>query len=134
MKRALDNLISNNRAEDVDNTLLQFIKDFPPTAVYNNEITPEIILPDQLALNRKEIILEEIFLLKIENINPATSSLEEFYSDKDWLLSQSTTRLLNNLKFFQNEKPLGPENLSLFDFLRRPIIVNPYSLEDQLNL
>jgi glycosidase len=135
MKRALDNLITNNRAEDVEGTLLQFVKDFPPTTVYNGEITPEDYLAGKTGSKpNKEIILEEIFLLKIENINPATSSLEEFYSDKALSSSSIYNRIIEQSEvFFQGEKPLGSHNLSLFDFLRRPIIVSPYSLENQLN-
>jgi glycosidase len=135
MKKVLDNLYENNRAEDVDETLLQFVREFPPTSVYNNEIGAEDYLTKTTGKkSNKEIILEEIFLLSIENINPATSTLEELYSDKKLNASSIYSRILEQSEvFFQNEKPLGTDQLPLFEFLRRPIIANPYSLDDQLN-
>jgi glycosidase len=135
MKRALEFLFSNNRAEDVDHTLLQFIKDFPPTVVYNEEISAEDYLTGQTGLKpNREIIIEEIYLLRIENLNPATSSLEELYSDKSLSSASIYHKIIEQSEsFFRNEKPMGSENLSLFEFLRRPIIISPYSLEDQLN-
>ena len=84
--------------------------------------------------SNKEIILEELILLNISNRNPATESLEELFSDK--ILKQQTS-YFSLIKatdiFFQKEKPFGAENLPLTEFIKKPILANPYDLDGQLN-
>ena len=133
--RALDHLNSKLTPEKVDSTLLSFIQKFPPIGVYKGEISAEEFLKGASGIkSNREILLEEIFLLNIENINPATSSLEELYSDKELAAASDYSRIVEESEhFFKNEKPLGSENLPLFDFLKRPIVNSPYSLTGQLD-
>jgi len=115
--------------------LLEFIREFPPLEVYKGNITPEDYLNGitEGKLN-KEILLEEIVLLQLENINPASFLLEELYSDHP--ISQRTKYLEfidDAEEFFITEKSFGPENLPFFQFLRKPIISSPNSIEGQLD-
>lgn len=121
--------------DDLDNILLEFIKEFPPLDVYKNKITPEEYLIGA-AENKtnKEIILQEIILLSISNSNPASNKLKELYDDNDLSKRSKYKELVKETeKFFNKEVPLKAENLPLFSFLRRPILNSPDSLENQLD-
>ncbi len=119
---------------ELNRIFLQFIKDFPPLEVFKGNIQPEDYLEGYSgSKSNREIILEELFLLHLENINTAALKFEELYTDKP--LSQITRYnefLESSEKFFYNEKPFSSENLSLLTFLKRPILSSPYSLEGQL--
>src|SRR5664280_501702 len=70
------NFLKSKFKDDLDKVFLEFVNEFPPMPVYKNTITAEDYL-DGFTGNKsnKEIILEEIILLSIENINPATCLL-----------------------------------------------------------
>jgi len=135
LSRALKHLKNAIPADDLDKTLISFIQKFPPVSVYKGLLKPEEFLEGSTGIkSNREIILEEIFLLKFENINPAALNLEELYSDKDLATSTLYNKIIDESEiFFKNEKPMGSENLPLFDFLKKPIINSPYSLEGQLD-
>ncbi len=121
--------------ENLHKTLIHFINDFPPIPVYNKLISAEDYLKGSTDNKpNSEIILEEIILLNLENINPATSALEELYSDKEFAKKSSYITLIDETeKFFLTEKPFGSENLSLIHFLKKPIITSPFNIEGQLD-
>jgi hypothetical protein len=78
--------------------------------------------------------LEELILLQLENINPASFLLEELYSDHPISKKTKYLELIDDAEeFFITEKPFGPENLPLFQFLRKPIISSPNSIDGQLD-
>ncbi|QQS37602.1 MAG: alpha-amylase [Ignavibacteriales bacterium] len=129
------NFLSDGLSEDeVNSTLLKFIEEFPPVTVFKNDVTAEEYLEGQTSGKpNREIIIEEIILLHLENINPATNRLSEFYSDKILADSTSYKKVIEQTEvFFDSEKPVGSDNLSLFNFLKRPIITNPFDIEQQL--
>ncbi len=133
--KSINHLRSKIGEENLNKTLLQFVNEFPPLPVYNKNISAEDYLKGTTENKpNSEIILEEIILLNLENINPATASLEELYSDKDFASKTSYINLIDETeKFFLTEKPFGSENLSLIHFLRKPIITSPYNIEGQLD-
>jgi hypothetical protein len=121
--------------DDLDKVLMEFINDFPPMKVYKNEMTPNEYLNGSTGnKSNKEIIFEEIIILSIENINPATVLLKELYDDSG--LSQKSP-YLNVIdateKFFLTEKPIGSDNLPLLSFLKHPILTSPDSIDGQLS-
>lgn len=121
--------------KNLDEVLLSFIEEFPPRSVYKSELTPAEFLNSTSGLKgNREIILEELILLHIENTNPAARPLEELYSDKTIKEKTRYTELLELIeKHFEEEKPVGKENISLFALLRKPIVANPFDIEAQLN-
>jgi glycosidase len=127
----LDETLTN---DEVDKTLLSFIEEFPPLPVYKNEIKPAEYLKGKSGnKTNREIILEELILLKLENLNPSTNPLKELYSDD--ILTKSTKYndlLETSEKFFEKEKPVGQGGLNLFSFLRKPITASPYNIHEQL--
>jgi glycosidase len=118
-----------------ESVLLEFIDHFPPVNVYKGKITPEQYLngTTEGKLN-KEILIEEVIILHLENINPAAVRLEEMFSDKELVKNNRYPELLEAMEqFFIQEKPMGKENLPLLQFLKKPILKNPYTLEGQLD-
>jgi hypothetical protein len=121
-------------SEKVDKIMLKFIDEFPPLAVYKQNQTPiEYLNGSTKEKSNREIILEEIILLQLENSNPASRPLEELYSDKELAKEPLYLSLIDQTEnFFITEKPFGSENLPLMQFLRKPLTASPYSLDGQL--
>ncbi len=129
------NFLTKNLGEDnLKNILLTFTKEFSPIPVYQRKISAEEYLEQFTgAKSNKEIILEELILLYLENSNPAASALEELYSSKPLKDKTDFQNFIVKLEyFFMQEKPFGKENLSLISFLKKPLLESPYSLEGQL--
>ncbi|HSD62141.1 MAG TPA: alpha-amylase family glycosyl hydrolase [Ignavibacteriaceae bacterium] len=134
-KRSLERLNKIPGKTESDKVLFAFIGEFPPLDVYKGKILPENYLAGATSGKpNREILIEEIILLYLQNINPAVSNLADLYTDKP--LSDKTKYLHfldETEKFFINEKPFPKENLPLLQFLRKPIVLNPYNLEGQLD-
>ncbi|MGE5807370.1 MAG: alpha-amylase family glycosyl hydrolase, partial [Ignavibacteria bacterium] len=120
---------------DCTGVLLGFIHEFPPLDVYKGNITPEDYLNGSIeGKPNSEILLEEIILLQLENINPASFILEGLYSDHPISKKTKYLELIDDAEeFFITEKPFGPENLPFFQFLRKPIVSSPSSIDGQLD-
>jgi glycosidase len=128
----LKNEISENGFEK---TLIAFVEEFPPLSVYNKILLPEEYLRRSTSGKpNKEIILEEIILLHMENSNPAASNLRELYADDNLKSKTNYKELIEKSEvFFDNEKPTRLGGLPLFKLLRKPITTNPFDLEKQLD-
>jgi hypothetical protein len=129
------NFLKSKFSDDLDKILLEFVNEFPSMQVYKNEMTPEDYLNGFTdGKSNKEIILEEIILLSIENINPATVLLKELYDDSGLAKKTPYRNLLDETEnFFLKEKPIGADNLPLILFLKHPILSSPNSIDDQLS-
>ncbi len=134
LSRAIEKLRAALGEKKIEGIFLQFINDFPPPDVHSKKKTADEYLNSFTGSKpNTEIIFEELILLNIGNNNPAAENLKELYSDEH--LGRQTDYLVLIRKaedFFEKEKLLGPENLSLTRFLRKPIETNPYNLQDQL--
>ena len=120
--------------DHLNQLMIEYLLEFPPLSVYSGETSlNEYLSGYSDGKSNKEIILEELMLLNIENNNPATTLFQELYNDKPLASRSKYVKSIDfSEKFFINEKPFGPENLPLLEFLRKPIINNPYDLEGQL--
>lgn len=134
-QRTIEFLKSSISEDQLENTMLKFVEEFPPLQVYQNKLTAKEYLNSKTETkSNKEIILEEIILLNIENINPATYQLKELYSDEKLAKETSYKNLIENTeKFFETEKPVGYGGLNLISFLRKPVIANPNNIDLQLD-
>jgi glycosidase len=132
--KAFNHLKNEISDEGLDKTFLTFIEEFPPLPVYNKILSPrEYLRRSSAGKTNKEIILEEIILLHMENSNPAASNLRELFSDDKLQLTTNYKQLIEKTEiFFENEIPASLGGLSLFKLLRKPISVNPLDLEKQL--
>jgi glycosidase len=133
-KRALNHVIKNIGEEKVNAALQFFVEIFPPMEVYKGNIHPVNYLKDSSeGKSNIEITLEELILLHFTNFNPANTIFKELFDDTQLELQTEYRNLIAHLdKFFQKEKPYGPDNQFIFDLLKAPIVSNPSSLEEQL--
>ncbi len=133
--RGINHLKNNLNEKELTSVLSEYVNHFPTLDVYKGKVsTNDYLNGITEGKPNKEIILEEIILLNLENINPATRQLEELYSEKPLTEKTKYLELVNQLeKFFSYEKPFGPENLSLIYFLRKPILESPDNLDGQLD-
>ena len=135
LDRGIKYLLTHIEEKELNKVLLGYVNEFPPLEVFKGKITPEEYLNGNTEgkLN-KEIILEELIILQLENSNPATISLEELYSDKPLTKKSRYIETLGvTEQFFITEKSFGSENLPLLQFLRKPIVTSPYNIEGQLD-
>ena len=134
-ERSIAHLKSNLGGEEVEKVLRIFVENFPPVSVHKGITTVEQYLNGNTSgKSNKEILLEEIILLHLENINPAFQNMKELFDDK--LLAEGSSYnnfLATTEKFFEQEAPLSIENLSLFSALKKPILTNSTNLEAQLD-
>jgi glycosidase len=139
MQDALDWLEARLGREQVDAVLLQFTREFPPLAVYRGQLTPEEYLAGDslrddgsLASNR-QLALEELLMLWLDNENPAFQPFAELFDDADLERQRIYPRLIRSLAdFFETQPTYGPENQSLIEVLRAPAKAHPDSLFAQL--
>ncbi len=133
--RALKQLKENLTVEETDKVLLNFINDFPPLDVYKGNVKAEDYLIGTTGNKaNREILVEEIILLHLQNNNPAASNLSDLYTDKPLAAKTKYLGFLDETeKFLITEKTFGKDNLPLMQFLRKPIVNSPYNLEGQLD-
>lgn len=128
-------LVDKLGGEAVDRALRYFVDEFPPLAVYQGEMDADAYLQGETAgTPNREIALEEMLMLWLDNLNPAFSPFLELFDDA--LLERETAylQLLVNLyRFFETQPRFGPENQNLVDMLRAPAVAVPDSLFGQLS-
>ncbi len=112
----------------LDATLLRFAQEFPPTAVYQNKQKLEDYL---LIPANKEVLLEEMLLLWLENNNPAFMPYKDLFEDEVIAKSSAYRSVISSLESFLDGQP-GFAGLSLWSALRLPALQHPDSLEAQL--
>ncbi len=129
----IDYLKNNLTEEELDKTLLKFVEEFPPLPVYQNKIKAfEYLNGKTENKDNREILLEELIILNLENINPATYQLKELYTDENLSKETKYKKLIEQTElFFESEPKIGGFNL--ISFLRKPIIQSPYNIEEQLD-
>ncbi len=134
MGQAVQQLGTRYGAEALDTTLLRFAEEFPPLAVYRAEQSAEEYLTGSSeGIPNREILLEELLLLWLENDNPAMKQFRELFDSAELEKKTSYRDILTGLEqFFEGEPTMGRENASLIALLQRPSRVSPHSLTGQL--
>ncbi len=109
-------------------TLARFAQEFPPTPVYKGQQK----LGDYLANPaNKEILLEEMLLLWLENNNPAFTPYKDLFEDEVISSSSAYRSVISSLESFLDGQP-SFGGTSLWKALRLPAMQHPDSLEAQL--
>jgi glycosidase len=118
----------------LDQLLLAFVEEFPPTPVFKSEISEEDYLAGETDGEvHREAALEELVLMWLANRNPAFEPFRELFDDDG--LRQTTAygtavgRLENLLA---SSETSGPAGHSLLDQLLAPVRAAPDSLQGQL--
>lgn len=137
---ALKDLDNKYGSEKVDELLIQFNTEFPPTEVYKGKTTAKKYLSGtaidigtgKLRSNR-ESTFEEMVLLHLENENPAFLPFSIMFNDqklgKNPLYQEAWADVQ---KYFAKLPVFGPFNHDLINFLREPVVYAPTSLRGQL--
>ncbi len=118
----------------LEQTLLAFVETFPALPVYRGELSPRRYLEASSAGEaHREVVLEELLLLRLENDNPAMHKLLELIDDAELEHATAYRELLERFERVLEGMPgFGPQNRSLIELLREPIRYSPTSLEGQL--
>jgi glycosidase len=131
---AYDHLEDVLGEKKINKTLKRFIEEFPPLAVYHDEVAVDDYLESATnGMPNTLITLEELLMLWITNKNPAVSSFSELFDDTrltQMTVYRQTIEVLR--KFFEEKPAFGPDNQDLITMLRSPAVVEPYSLAGQL--
>ena len=112
----------------LDATLERFAAAFPPTPVYQNKLKLEEYLANP---QHKEILLEEMLLLWLENNNPAFSPYRDLFEDESVASSSAYRSIISSLESWLEGQPAF-NGVSLWKALRTPALLHPDSLEAQL--
>jgi glycosidase len=142
-KQAYDWLIERIGRQTVDEALLLFTYNFPPLSVYRDEFNVETYLNadtirvnsegEKVNVSNKEIALEEMLMLWLENNNPAFYTFLELFDDTELEKNSPYREIIDNLyQFFEIQPTFGPSSQNLIDMLRSPALAVPHSLPGQL--
>ena len=134
MQQALDWLYEKLGQATVDAALRQFADEFPPVAVYRREVSLDTYLEGETAgVPHRQIVLEEMLLLWLANVNPATAPFMELFDDTRLEKETAYRPIASSLHdFFETQPVFGPDDQNLIDMLRSPAIAVPHSLPGQL--
>src|SRR5581483_5904048 len=129
MAQAVATLYEQVGADAVETTLRKFVDEFPPLPVYRGEQTVlEFLNGSRNGIPNREMVIEEMLLVWLENQNPAASPFKELFDDVTLAQTTAYPRLIANLReFFARQEPLGAGQ-TLIDALRAPFLHAPESL------
>ena len=135
LEKALIWLKERLPADAVEGVLLEFVREFPAMSVYRNEISPEDYLEGTTGgVPNREIVLEEILMLWLENESPAFAPFRELFDDSGLRTDTKYVMVIEELtEFFYTQPFFGPDEENLVAMLRSPAIAVPDSLRGQLD-
>ncbi len=121
--------------EALDNLLNEFTEEFPPLAVYTNEISHEEYLKgSNEGVSNKVSTIEELVLLILANENPAFEPFYILFNDEKLKKNPSYKKAWKIIQDFFKKQPLiGPNYTDLISMLREPVVASPTSLKGQLD-
>ncbi len=134
---ALQLLEANLGQEAVEKALETFAADFPPLAVFKNQVSlREYMTGSSDGVPHREVLLEELLLLWLENHNPAFAPYKDLFDDSNLRQNTVYQRLISSLEgFLEQQAPFAAAGgLTLWRVLRLPVLSHPDSLEGQLRL
>lgn len=125
---------------EVDGLLLDFIREFPPVAVYKEKIRPEEYLAGTeldagtgVERTNRAQTLEELILLHLANENKAFEPFMIMFSDKELAKNKLYAKSWKSIQKYAASQPVfGPFNHDLITLLREPQVFAPDSLRGQL--
>ena len=134
LEQAIAQLEEQLGAETLSATLLRFVQDFPPAAVYTGTLSAADYLAGETSgVAHRQLLLEELLMLWVGNMNPAYAPYRELFDDTPLHGASAYPALLEGLRaFYAAQPPFGPDNQALPDMLRAPAIAVPHSLAGQL--
>ncbi len=134
MQEAFDWLTRQIGPDEVEKALRRFVDEFPPVAVYRQQLTVEAYLRGATnGLPHRQIALEEMLMLWLANKNPAFQPFRELFDDTPLEQETAYPQIMSSMReFFATQPAFGLDNQNLIDFLRMPALAAPDSLAAQL--
>jgi glycosidase len=134
MAETLADLEDDLGAEELTKLLATFVDEFPTVAVYRDEISIEGYLDGVTdGTPNREIVLEELTLLRFANTNPAFAPYRELFDDRRLRDGTAYTRCVEKIEAaFAGRPGLAEGGQNLLDLLLAPMRAAPTSLEGQL--
>ena len=134
LRDALEHLDETLETTPVQDTLTEFVDDFPAKPVYKGEVTvPQFLASDTAGDPNSQVALEEMLLLWLSNTNPAFEPYRELFDDTPLERDTAYEQMIQEMRqFFAGQPGFGEGNVSLIDMLEAPAKASPYSLEGQL--
>ena len=127
----LNEAIGKNEVDKAINTV---VMTFPPPIIYFQKSSPESYLESTTKdIPNREIIIEELIHIWLENNNPALNKHRELFEDEELKKISDYGKIISEIeKFFLKNKPFGPKNENFFKMLRDPLKEYPHSIKAQL--
>ncbi len=137
MGRAVHKMEFSMGKVGLEQAQLKFLDEFPPVAVYQKQLwAADYLNAYAEGRSNRQSTLEEMLILHITNLNPATQPYKELFDDSHLRQAQANYEtVVNRLSDFFSGEPgfSGPgSDETLIRVLRAPAIASPYSLEGQL--
>lgn len=134
MGRALDWLEVQVGDDRLNDTLLFFVDQFPPSKVYRDETSlTDYFYGSTDGVPHRQVVLEEMLLLWLANDNPAFMSCAELFDDRPLEKVTAYNQVVYLLEqFFEQQPPFGPDEQDLVTMLGYPARQAPDSLKGQL--
>lgn len=131
---AMKRLTKNLGNKSVQRSVSRFLELFPSQEVYQGrQSVKDFLKGDTAGTPNILIALEEMALLSLSNGNAAFSPFVELFDDSDLRNETDYLRIMESLnRFFRTQPSFGPQNQSVMDLLRAPMVAAPDSLKDQL--
>ena len=136
MARAIEWMGQHMGQETFEKTLRRFVDEFPPMAVYKDQMSIDDYLEGSTdGRPNRAIAIEEMLMLHITNLNPAVQPYKELFDDQPLRTGSAYEAFVSGLSDYFNGQPasgLFGAGETLIHVLRAPAIASPYSLAGQL--
>ena len=140
MSDLLAELNKEYKASEIDQLLLDFMKEFPPVEVYKEHISAEDYLKETAVdpatgkeRTNREQTLEEMILLHLANENPAFKPFAILFDDTDLSENPLYEKTWASIQKYAKTQPaFGPFDHDLINLLREPMLFAPEDLRGQL--
>ena len=135
LAEALEWLTGQIGAAEVEQTLRRFVDEFPPVAVYKQQITgAEYLVGETGGLTHRQMALEEMLMLWLANLHPAFEPFKELFDDAPLKKDTAYPLMMTGLReFFAAQPTFGLDQQNLIDLLLAPAQSAPDSLTAQLD-
>ena len=112
-----------------------FIREFPPTPVYQGQLSEtEYLDQERDGIPNRPRVFEEVLMLWLANKNPAYQPYAELFDHNHLREECAYDELIVHIqKYFSEQPPFGPDQQNLINMLRSPAIAVPHSLRGQLD-
>ena len=131
VSKNLENFLNE---EDFNAVIRAFLRNFPPQPILKGEKSIEEYLNEEIdGRSGKEIVLEEMLLLWLENNNPALDKLKDLFDDSELEVTTKYIQLMQKMEeLFEKQPKFAEKNKTLVELLKEPVRVNPQSIIGQI--